>query len=127
MGNPRGFEPSNCQSESTLDVEQILGLAGGATQMYFGGAGWIYEWSQDYLGLSPADSPDIVSLSYGWAEEGQLNQCQIAQQECSQLGVNSTGYVVRTCGYKRRRAEQCRARDAHLPCLLALGPRRRVD
>jgi len=94
--NPRGFEPSNCQSESTLDVEQILGLAGGATQMYFGGAGWIYEWSQDYLGLSPADSPDIVSLSYGWAEEGQLNQCQIAQQECSQLGVNSTGYVVRT-------------------------------
>lgn len=86
------FINSGCQSESTLDVQQLTGVGTGALSMYFSVANWIYEFTQLYQALPEEQSPMITTHSYGWME---TEQCQLDQQTCSQLGVDNNAYVLR--------------------------------
>lgn len=85
-------DPTSPQTESTLDIEMVAGVNLGASNWFWleQGNGWLYQFGVHFF--STADVPQVNSISYGWWEG---DQCTIAPDECSQLGVDSTGYVLR--------------------------------
>jgi tripeptidyl-peptidase-1 len=85
-------DPTQPQTESTLDIEFIASVNNEATNWFWleSGNGWLYQFGTHFF--STAEVPQVVSISYGWYEG---DQCTISPDECSQLGVDSTGYVQR--------------------------------
>jgi len=79
--------------EATLDTQYMMGLSEAPEMFYWTTPGWQYEWANNFY--STATVPDSVSISWGWAEDGQCTS-GIAQTECTTLGVNSAQYVART-------------------------------
>jgi tripeptidyl-peptidase-1 len=79
--------------EATLDTQYIMGVGQGEVDWYWTTAGWQYEWASNFY--STTSVPDAVSISWGWAEDGQCAS-GIADTECSTLGVKAAGYVNRT-------------------------------
>lgn len=79
--------------EATLDTQYIMGVGEGAVDWYWTTTGWQYEWASNFFGTTKI--PDSVSISWGWAEDGQCS-AGIDQNECTTLGVDATAYVTRT-------------------------------
>jgi len=79
--------------EATLDTQYMMGVSEAPEMFYWTTPGWMYEWANNFY--STATVPDSVSISWGWAEDGQCTS-GIAQTECTTLGVNSAQYVART-------------------------------
>jgi len=77
--------------EGTLDIQYIAAMGTDAANWYWTETNWLYDWSSSFF--AAADVPNIVSLSYGWAEYDQCNP-EISD-ECSVLGVNALQYVTR--------------------------------
>lgn len=75
--------------EGVLDIEYAAGLGIGSTNWYWTENDWLYDWASTFF--AAADVPQVVSLSYGWAE---YDQCDISD-ECSILGTDSEGFVLR--------------------------------
>ena len=44
--------------------------------------------------MSTATVPNVISISYAWSEASQCQQ-GIGAGECTQMGVDSTGFVIR--------------------------------
>jgi tripeptidyl-peptidase-1 len=85
-------DPTNPQTEAELDIEMIT-TVNTITSPWFwleNGNGWLYQFATHFF--STAAVPQVNSISYGWWEG---DQCSIDQDECSQLGVDSYGYVNR--------------------------------
>jgi len=75
--------------EGTLDIQYMAGVAQGGDNWYWTENDWLYDWATTFF--AAATIPDVVSVSYGWAE---YDQCDISD-ECSKLGVDSQGFVLR--------------------------------
>lgn len=89
-----GNDPTSPQIEATLDIQYLLAVPPGVESWFWievDGA-WLYGWATHFFGTTPI--PYVASISYGWNEEAQCED-GIGSSECSQLGVNSTGYVKR--------------------------------
>merc|ERR1712100_793600 len=52
----------------------------------------MYQWSQNFFNAPTV--PDAVSISWGWAEDGQCSQ-GIDAKECHVLGIDSATFVNR--------------------------------
>jgi tripeptidyl-peptidase-1 len=78
--------------EATLDTQYIMGVGQKEVDWYWTSAGWMYDWSTNFYNTTSV--PDSVSISWGWAEDGQC-QSGIDETVCSQLGVNAKQYVAR--------------------------------
>jgi len=76
--------------EGDLDIQYIAGIAQGGENWYWTDADWLYDWSVTFF--QAKSRPDIISISYGWWEG---DQCDIDSTGCQNLGVDSTGYVIR--------------------------------
>jgi len=87
------YSGTNPDMEATLDTQYEVGMAEGAEMWYWTTPGWQYEWASNFFSTSKV--PDSVSISWGWAEDGQC-QSGIAQTECTTLGVDAASYVART-------------------------------
>lgn len=68
----------------------MLGVGLGPTNYYWTSEGWMYTFANNLHNY--ADTPNVVSMSWGWAED---QQCTIATN-CNTLGVDSKQYVQRT-------------------------------
>jgi len=87
-------DPTNPGVESMLDIEWIA-IAGGAIQNWFwveDATAWLYTFTTHFL--STATVPNVISISYAWSEAAQC-QDGIGAGECTQMGVDSTGFVIR--------------------------------
>jgi len=92
--------PSSPQVEASLDIEMMAtvnaeaaGSSASKADNWFWleqGNGWLYQFATHFFNTQSV--PQVNSISYGWWEG---DQCAIAEEECSQLGVDSTGYVKR--------------------------------
>lgn len=85
-------DPTQPQTEATLDIQMVAGVNLGAENWFWleNGSGWLYTFGVHFF--STTDVPQVNSISYGWWEG---DQCSIAGDECTQIGVDSTGYVTR--------------------------------
>jgi tripeptidyl-peptidase-1 len=85
-------DPTQPQTESTLDIEFIASVNNEATNWFWleTGNGWLYQFGTHFFNTT--EVPQVVSISYGWYEG---DQCTISPDECNALGVDSTGYVKR--------------------------------
>eukprot|EP01127_Copromyxa_protea_P003473 TRINITY_DN1328_c0_g2_i3.p1 TRINITY_DN1328_c0_g2~~TRINITY_DN1328_c0_g2_i3.p1 ORF type:complete len:593 (-),score=167.96 TRINITY_DN1328_c0_g2_i3:35-1813(-) len=85
---------SNPQTEATLDIQYILGVAIGSKGWFWieNDNVWLYGFANHMF--TTKDVPLVNSISYGWNEE---QQCQdgIGGAECQTLGVDNTEYVKR--------------------------------
>ena len=84
------FSPGFQTAESTLDIEYVGAVGVGNDNWYWTTDYWMYEFSQQVFQRQKV--PYVISMSYGWSE---ADQCEIDQEECSQLGVDSQGFVTR--------------------------------
>ena len=57
------------------------------------GTGWLYSFITHFQAAAP-NVPSVVSISYAWSEQDQCN-AGVVGPECSQLGVDTQGYVLR--------------------------------
>merc|ERR1711953_1357801 len=78
--------------EATLDTQYIMGVGQSEVDWYWTSSGWMYDWSTNFFNHSTV--PDSVSISWGWAEDGQC-QSGIDSTVCTTLGVDSAQYVAR--------------------------------
>merc|ERR1712048_1279760 len=78
--------------EATLDTQYMMGVGQSEVDWYWTSSGWMYDWSTNFFNHSTV--PDSVSISWGWAEDGQC-QSGIDSTVCTTLGVNSEQYVAR--------------------------------
>lgn len=78
--------------EATLDTQYIMGVGQNEVDWYWTSSGWMYDWSTNFFNTTSV--PDSVSISWGWAEDGQC-QSGIDSTVCTTLGVNSEQYVAR--------------------------------
>jgi subtilase family serine protease len=85
-------DPTNPDDEPALDIEVVAGVNLEASNWFWleNGNGWLYQFGVHFF--STEDVPQVSSISYGWWEG---DQCSIDTTGCSQLGVDSTGYVNR--------------------------------
>lgn len=85
-------DPTNPQVEAELDIQMVAAVNVEADNWFWleQGQGWLYQFVQHFSATQ--DVPQVSSISYGWWEG---DQCTIAQDECSQLGVNSVEYTQR--------------------------------
>jgi len=81
MGNGSGSDV-----ESELDVQLISQAADGINLWYWETPYWLYSFAVDFYGS--ADVPDVISMSWGWAED---QQCDIV--DCN--NITSRHYVER--------------------------------
>merc|ERR1711985_84830 len=75
--------------EATLDTQYIMGVGQSEVDWYWTSSGWMYDWSTNFFNTTSV--PDSVSISWGWAEDGQC-QSGIDSTVCTTLGVNSEQY-----------------------------------
>jgi tripeptidyl-peptidase-1 len=75
--------------EGVLDIQYLGGVGAGGDNWYWTENDWLYSWSSSFF--AAANIPDVVSVSYGWAE---YDQCDVSD-ECSTLGTDSQGFVLR--------------------------------
>jgi subtilase family serine protease len=89
IGDNQGDEP---QLEAELDIQMMASVNIEADNWFWieGGNSWLYEFAVHMF--STQDVPWVASISYGWSE---ADQCSINPDECSQIGVDSYGYVNR--------------------------------
>lgn len=73
--------------ESELDVQMISQAADGAQVWFWNNPYWLYSWAVDFQNTT--EVPDVVSMSWGWAED---SQCDII--DCS-VNLTSQKYVER--------------------------------
>eukprot|EP01138_Halocafeteria_seosinensis_P012383 gb/GECG01012653.1/.p1 GENE.gb/GECG01012653.1/~~gb/GECG01012653.1/.p1 ORF type:complete len:637 (+),score=77.88 gb/GECG01012653.1/:1-1911(+) len=69
------FNPSNPGAESTLDVQYLGAVGQDNSNWYWTEKKWMYQFSNEALKRSKDNLPDVISMSYGWAEN---QQCKIA-------------------------------------------------
>jgi tripeptidyl-peptidase-1 len=88
------FDGTYPDMEATLDTQYIMGVgrADDAANWYWTSPGWMYDWSSNFYNTT--DVPDSVSISWGWAEDGQCSS-GIDQTVCTTLGIDSQQYVAR--------------------------------
>lgn len=77
-------------TESTLDIQYLLGLGVGSDAWYWTSADWLYDFTNAFF--TAAEVPSVISQSYGWYES---DQCSIDSNVCSNLGFSSAQYVAR--------------------------------
>jgi len=80
------FQGNNPQLESELDIQWASTLALNSSYWYWTATGWMMEFSSD---LFTNPGPLVVSMSWGWPENGQ---CQISST-CN--GITDQQYVQR--------------------------------
>jgi len=87
-------DPTNPQSEATLDIQYVLGIAIGAKGWFWIEQDnvWLYGFASHMFSTKVV--PLVNSISYGWNEEAQC-QDGIGGAECQQLGLDNTQYVKR--------------------------------
>jgi tripeptidyl-peptidase-1 len=73
--------------ESQLDV-QMVGNIGNADMWYWNVDGWIYDFAVTFVN-SNNTNPNVISISYGWAED---DQCEVT--DCNN-GMTSQDYIKR--------------------------------
>merc|ERR1711907_393239 len=78
--------------EATLDTQYIMGVGQNEVDWYWTSTGWMYDWSTNFY--NHTTHPDSVSISWGWAEDGQCSS-GIDSTVCSTLGIDSAQYVAR--------------------------------
>merc|ERR1719265_178 len=66
--------------EATLDTQYIMGVGQNEVDWYWTSTGWMYDWSTNFF--NHTTHPDSVSISWGWAEDGQC-QSGIDSTVCS--------------------------------------------
>lgn len=81
---PNGFP----DGESELDIQLMTQVAANADLWYEDFNGWMYEWALNFYNRK--NVPQIVSISWGWAED---DQCSIAPYICQ--NSTSRDYVKR--------------------------------
>ena len=81
VGTNEGYDP-----ESELDVQLMSQAANGVDLWYWQNQYWLYSFAIDYFNAE--NSPDIVSMSWGWS---QRDQCDITS--CG--NITSQQYVQR--------------------------------
>merc|ERR1719191_490036 len=69
-----------------------MGVGQNEVDWYWTSTGWMYDWSTNFY--NHTTHPDSVSISWGWAEDGQCSS-GIDSTVCSTLGVDSAQYVAR--------------------------------
>ena len=57
--------------ESTLDVEYGIGISENTSTWFWTSSGWLYDFNTDFLATDPV--PFVVSMSYGYPEDGQCD------------------------------------------------------
>ena len=87
------YNPGYAGAESSLDVQYLGAVGEGNSNWYWTEAQWMLDFSNDALKRSRSQLPDVISMSYGWAES---QQCQISpsSQPCSS-GGGSYAFVTR--------------------------------
>jgi len=78
--------------EATLDTQYIMAVGQSEVDWYWTSTGWMYDWSTNFFNTTAV--PDSVSISWGWAEDGQCSS-GIDSGVCSTLGIDSQQYVTR--------------------------------
>ncbi len=73
-------------TESALDMQEIAQIASGSDIWYWENKEWLYAFAVNFFNAEKI--PDVVSMSWGWAER---EQCAIAQ--CN--GTDSQVYIQR--------------------------------
>jgi len=86
------YDGASPDTEATLDVQYIMGVGQKQVDWYWTSDNWMYSWSHNFFNHKSV--PDAVSISWGWAEDGQCSS-GISQSECQTLGINSAQYVAR--------------------------------
>jgi tripeptidyl-peptidase-1 len=79
-------------TEATLDTQYIMAVGQKEVDWYWTSNGWMYDWATNFFNTTKV--PDSVSISWGWAEDGQCSS-GIDSTVCSTLGVDSRAYVAR--------------------------------
>jgi len=80
------YDGSQPDTEATLDVQYITSIGQKQTNWYWTSQSWMYTFAHNFF--NHATVPDAVSISWGWAEDGQCT-AGIDQKECQTLGINS--------------------------------------
>jgi len=86
------YSGSYPDGEATLDTQYLMGVGENEVDWYWTSTGWMYDWSSKFF--SSAEVPDSVSISWGWAEDGQCSG-GIDGDVCSTVGIDSSQYVAR--------------------------------
>lgn len=82
VGVNQGIDP-----ESELDVQMMSQAADGVSAWFWDTPNWLYAFAVDFF--NSADVPDVISMSWGWAQD---SQCDII--DCSG-NLTSQHYVRR--------------------------------
>merc|ERR1719454_1175028 len=69
-----------------------MGVGQNEVDWYWTSSGWMYDWATNFFNHTAV--PDSVSISWGWAEDGQCSS-GIDSTVCTTLGVSSEQYVQR--------------------------------
>jgi len=79
-------------TEATLDMQYLAAVGKNQTNWYWTSDNWMYQWAHNFFNHETV--PDAVSISWGWAEDGQCSS-GIDKQECQTLGIDSEQFVAR--------------------------------
>jgi len=86
------YDGTDPDTEATLDVQYITAIGKKQVNWYWTSDNWMYQWAHNFFNASKI--PDAVSISWGWAEDGQCS-AGIDQTECQTLGIDSQQFVAR--------------------------------
>jgi len=86
------YDGATPDTEATLDVQYITSIGKKQVNWYWTSDNWMYQWAHNFF--NAASIPDAVSISWGWAEDGQC-QSGIDQTECQTLGIDAQQFVAR--------------------------------
>lgn len=86
------FDGKEPDMEASLDIQYITGVGQQQVNWYWTSDNWMYTWSNKFFKTKKV--PDAVSISWGWAEDGQCSS-GLDQKECNVLGIHSSRYVAR--------------------------------
>jgi len=78
--------------EATLDTQYMMGVGQTEVDWYWTSTGWMYDFSSNFFNSTKV--PDSVSISWGWAEDGQCTS-GIDSGVCTTLGIDASQYVAR--------------------------------
>ena len=73
-------------SESELDVQMISQVVDGVDLWYWQGKNWLYSLAVDFFNAS--EIPEVISMSWGWAEDNQCDIIICSENMTSQLYVS---------------------------------------
>jgi subtilase family serine protease len=72
--------------ETQLDMQMISQTAANVDLWMWDSAGWLYEFAVSFFNTK--DVPDVISMSWGWAEAGQCEIIQCGRNMTSEDYVN---------------------------------------